>query len=269
MTCVQIIFSIFLIKTSRVLVLCLLSVSFGPFLFAKECNAPGVAITFDDANVDSWFATRYLFIKYDAKATFYVISSKIDEVEYEKLRILQRDGSEIASHTKSHKRIGRDYHSDPSLIDQYISEEILPAILTLESHGLKISSFAFPGGSHNEAYDQELLNYFLFLRATVYSWENYDVKDIDWAFYSKNKNFSGVVYGVGIDNIYNNPLAELRAGMIRARDNNEVLILYGHNITNDGGNYSTTPEKLERILKLAVELGLKFYTVTELRTLCE
>ncbi len=253
----------------KVLLSFLVIIQFNTLVVGGECKGAGVAITFDDIYVDSWYTARHLFIKYNAKATYFITRPHtINEDGFKKLRKLQDDGHEMAAHTLNHKGIEKHYYSDPSLVEQYLDEEVIPSIKILEDHGLKISSFAHPYGQHTEEYDEMLLQNFLFIRATTYSWGSSPIVKVDNAFYSRN-NTSGLIYGVGIDNIYKNPVEEIEEGMIRAKENSEVLILYGHEITENEGNYRTSQEKIEAILKSAVELGLEFYTISELRTLCK
>lgn len=244
----------------KLLLSLLFLIQFNTQIIAGECKGPGVAITFDDYAVDSWHDARQMFKEHNATATFFISNSYyLTETHYQKLRELQDDGHEMGSHTLHHKGIKGDYYNDPSLTEEYLDEEIIPSIKSLENHGLEISSFAHPYGRYTEEYNEKLLQYFLFVRATTYSFSN--------PFYSRN-NTTGLIFGVGMDNTYNNSIAEIREGMIRARDNNEVLILYGHIIADDGWDYQTPSAKLEEILTSVEELGLEFYTISELGTLC-
>jgi len=237
-------------------------------LSASECKKAGIAMTFDDTFIDQWYAARYLFIKYNAKATYFISRPyNINEVGYKKLRKLQDDGHEIGSHTIHHSGIRNHYNNDPSLVEQYLDEEIIPSIRILESHGLKISSFAHPYGQYTEAYNKMLLQNFLFIRATTYTSNNQSVATLDNAFYSRS-NDDRLLHAVGIDNKYNNSLESLQDAMIRAKNNSEVLVLYAHAIEVGEGLYRTPPERIEAILNFASEIGLEFYTISELRTLC-
>jgi len=259
-------------KTKNIFLHLLISVfllfQFNTKVIASDCKGPGVAITFDDTYVDSWYGARDLFSRYRAKATYFVSRPyNINVAGFRKLRRLQYWGHEIASHTLDHKGIASHYNSDPSLVDEYEDEQIIPSIKRLERQALRISTFAHPFGQYTDEYNALLRKNFLFFRATAYSSTNRPVENVDKVFFTRD-NTTGLIFGVGIDNIYNNPLDEIEDGLIRAKDNNEVLVLYGHKITNEGGNYHTPPSKLEGILRIASELGLEFYTVSELRALC-
>ncbi len=209
-----------------------------------------------------------MFSRYNAKATYFVSQpDSINAEGFSKLRRLQYWGHEIASHTLDHKGIASHYNSDPALIDDYEDEQIVPSIKKLERQALRISTFAHPFGQYTEEYNEMLKQNFIFLRATAYSNSNRPVAEVEEAFFSR-ENTTGLIYGVGIDNIYNNPLSEIEDGLIAAKNNNEVLILYGHKITNDEGRYHIPPSKLEDILRIAYELELEFYTISELRALC-
>ncbi len=251
-------------KYWKLLLSLLFLTQFNTQVIADGCKGPGVAITFDDYAVYSWYNARQMFITHNAKATFFISNSySMNEDEFGKLRTLQDDGHEMGSHTLDHRGIKSNYYNDPSLTEEYLDEQIIPSIKDLESHGLKISSFAHPFGQYTKEYNERLLLSFLFVRATTYSFSD----SLHPPFYSRN-NPSGLIYGIGIDSTYNNSIDQIRDGMIRARDNNEVLILYGHAIADDGWDYQTPTAKLEEILASAEELGLEFYTISELETLC-
>jgi len=96
----------------------------------------------------------------------------------------------------------------------------------MNNKGFYPTSFAYPYGAHTPELDEALLNYFDFVRATAHSNQSRPIKDIDSVFYTGCTGH--LIYGVGIDNIYNNPLSEIEEAMDRALDNDEILILYAH-----------------------------------------
>ncbi|NLY72047.1 MAG: hypothetical protein GX076_10280 [Clostridiales bacterium] len=76
---------------------------------------------------------------------------------------------------------------------------------------------------------------------------------------------NGLVFGVGIDGIYNNTIEEILKGIDRARDKGEILVVYAHIIGDDEDDYSymVSKNKLERILQYVKENDMVFYTMSE------
>ena len=106
----------------------------------------GVAITFDDDTVDQWYATRSIFQKYNAHATFFVSGfASLDQSEIDKLKILQAEGHEIAYHGYNHVD-EVEYIQDNSL-NAYMNDEIIRGVNLMKSKGLNPVDFAYPFGS--------------------------------------------------------------------------------------------------------------------------
>jgi peptidoglycan/xylan/chitin deacetylase (PgdA/CDA1 family) len=63
----------------------------------------GLCLSFDDYCVDEWFTLRELFLKYNARVTFFVTKfDTLTTTQVQKLRILQQDGHEIGFHGARH-----------------------------------------------------------------------------------------------------------------------------------------------------------------------
>lgn len=72
-----------------------------------------------------------------------------------------------------------------------------------------------------------------------------------------------VLCGAGIDDRSGNDVDNIREALSRARDRQEVLVLYAHDIA-DGKGAAVSPAKLGEILAFANELDLRFVTFAEL-----
>lgn len=81
-------------------------------------------------------------------------------------------------------------------------------------------------------------------------------------YHKKGKHYR-ILSGDGIDNSYDNELEEIEEAFIKARKNQEIITLYGHEVNNLNQRYSVSPEKLTEIIKLAQRLSLRFYTFKE------
>ena len=226
-------------------------------------NQAGVAITFDDTTIDSWFAFRNKFLKYDAKVTFFVSHFfGLDTEQINKLKILEADGSEIGCHTYNHKGVQKDFNGDVSRINEYIEEQIRPASDLMIAAGFNPVSFAYPYGEHQTLYDEAVRAFFPYIRLTYDDFQN-PVSKQENVYHSSNSNYI-ILGGAGIDKDFNNSVQEITEGLIKARKNGQVLTLYAHDIINDPNKlYNITPKNLEKVMANAKNLGLKFYTYKE------
>lgn len=233
----------------------------------QEFSGPvsaGVAITFDDSYVEEWYAIRDLLSSYGARATFFV--TRFDYLSAEQVGMLgdlQKDGHEIAAHGLRHKGVDRDYQSDPLKIEQYLEEEILPSIEAMDSEGFKPSAFAYPLGERTEDFDQALLTHFSVVRGTSYPREDVPISEWDEIYHGCGDT-DRVVFGVGMDESYGHTLEQLTAGLKRASERREVVVLYGHEPSDLGGDYQTSIERLRDLLRSASRLELRYYTISQL-----
>lgn len=227
----------------------------------KSPGTAGIVITFDDNNVNDWYSFLVLSNKYGAKATFYV--SHFDTLSLDqivKLQVLQDAKNEIGYHTLHHLNALKYLEEKP--VDEYIQKEIQQGLALMQANGLKVASFAYPYGVGSAQLDKELLKYFNNVRYTAYPAKDKKIKDLNSVFLKNKKQ--KVISAVGIDNGYEHDLSEIFQGIDRASNNNEVLVLYGHVISNKPGKLNVSMEKLEAIIRYAQEKGMKFYTVAEL-----
>ena len=107
---------------------------------------PGIAVTFDDMEIDEWYGMRDLFAKYDARATFFVAKyPEWTEDGRQKLHTLFDEGHSIEAHGLHHVNICA-YTAEHGL-DAYITDEVLPSVDLLRDDGFAPVSYAFPGGA--------------------------------------------------------------------------------------------------------------------------
>jgi hypothetical protein len=129
------------------------SVTFADLAAGGPARA-GVAITFDDRDIDNWFAMRDLFARYDAHATFFV--TQYDDWTDEgrdKLHLLFDEGHSIEAHGLHHYFICS--YVEMYGLDSYVKDEVLPSIELLKADGFTPAAYAFPGGSMgNEVVDR-------------------------------------------------------------------------------------------------------------------
>ena len=227
-------------------------------------SAGGIALTFDDHYVISWYSARELFKKYGARVTFFVDKYlEFNANELNLLKELKNDGHEIAGHGLYH--LDAPQFVKEKSIDAYISEEIDSLIEVMAIDGFELTAFAYPGGARTKELYEALLKKFRIIRGTVYTGNKTALKNLDSAYY-KPGNGNWLVFGVGIDGIYGNTVESILEGLERANRNGEVLVLYAHRIgeSENENSYIVSMDKLEMILRYATHTNMKFYTISEL-----
>lgn len=117
---------------------------------------PGIALAFDDANVDAWYGARDLFAAYGAHVTFFVTyyAQWTDDAKA-KLATLAADGHAIEAHGVNHLN-AIDYLDAHTPAD-YVANEVVPSIDVLERDGYRVTTFAFPFGASTDALDEAAL----------------------------------------------------------------------------------------------------------------
>lgn len=140
-----------------------------PFVTYREIidgtGTEGLALSFDDRDIDGWHALRPLFDLYGAKVTFFISAFHTLEPEtLQKMRDLAADGHDMEYHSTNHYN-AEDY-SLANGIDTYIADDILPDLTGMRAAGFDPRIFAYPFGAHTDALDEVLLrDHFTALRA--------------------------------------------------------------------------------------------------------
>ena len=223
----------------------------------------GIALTFDDNAVTNWYGIQDLLKKYNAHATFYVSSfGGRSEDEINMLKTMKENGHEIAFHGAHHTDVN-EYLSDHS-IEEYLNYEIIPGIDLMKNAGLDPVDFAYPYGSENDDVTAVLETYFIHIRGTAYHGSG-KLKDVDSVFYQYGSN-EAHIYGIGIDDItYGNSLDDIYEGILRAKNEEKILIFYAHTpVVSNPQSYQISHDRLEKILINASENDMKFYKISEI-----
>lgn len=215
---------------------------------------PGIAITWDDDSIEEWHNLLSFKWYRDIKTTFALTQPyRLSEDKWEKLRDLKRHGHEIASHAYRHENALHYIKSNG--MQAYIDSELLSSISLMTSKGLAPTSFVYPYGVHNNATNSALLKYFKAVRVTSYSHGG------DLFIWGSTK----VIPANGMDSNYPYAMEDYYKWLEKAKNSNQVVVLYGHIPTSEpSGNYRTPHQRLELIIKKAKELNLTFYTLSEL-----
>ena len=229
--------------------------------------APGLLLTFDDRNMLNWEKQIPLFEKYDAHVTFFVDHfDELTTAQLEALQKLKNAGHTIGCHGLRHLKAAE--YSEKYSIEKYISDEITPAIESMNKMGFFPTSFAYPSCNRNEKTDNELLKYFRHLRGgwpiegEISKTERYFTKVEDVhktgrldgaSFHPKSKSDELV--------------SQAKEAIDRISKNGELLVLYAHDIRNeseDGTKHFITIDALEEILLYSKVNHIKLYSYDEL-----
>lgn len=131
-----------------------------------EGDAPGgsVALSFDDAAVDDWFAMRTIFARHGALVTFFVSNyDTLTATQRKELRELADDGHDIELHSLHH--LAATEYAAVHGVAAYITDEIDPELALMAADGFEPVVFAYPYGYRNKATDAALLERFALLRS--------------------------------------------------------------------------------------------------------
>lgn len=233
----------------------------------------GIAISFDDHFIDQWYALRPLFQKYNAKVTLFITcKDSLTQSEIIKLKQLQADGHEIGFHGTIHGRSTEIIEAYGP--DKYAEIELNPGMAFMKAAGFNPTSYAHPGGNHNEKVDSVLFaNGFVILRDVAIA--NRIFKNIPlyslaprvmrWIFYDFKKEKK--VDALLIDTDSGLTESEMKDAVQNAVSTNTALMVFGHEplyAAPRNGAYGFDVVFLEKILKEAKHKNLKFYTMSEL-----
>jgi peptidoglycan-N-acetylglucosamine deacetylase len=224
---------------------------------AGHMNQEGIALTFDDDRIDNWFSFLPFFDSTGIKATFYICKyHSLTPDQKNKLWILQNHGHEIAYHTTNHINMVEYVVKYHHTLDELISIEIEHDLKKMQRDGYYPTSFAYPYGAHTGEIDHLLLKrYFKNVRALNGS------TDYSASLAPLDKN--DILFGFGLDKSSNHSDDNIIKIMQSAKNNHCCAIFVAHDI-NKNSRLSVTLDRLIKIDKTVKELGLKYYTVSEI-----
>ena len=224
---------------------------------------PGICISFDDRSIKDWYDMKDMLKEYDATATFFITQfDSLEDNEIEMLKALEKDGHEIGFHGAKH--VYAEYYIKENSYSSYLKDEIDEGLQSMRLAGFVCRSFAYPFGSTYWFTDYLLLKRFDFVRSVASLGKEDDLKSIDDIFYSGDN--TGAVSAIGIDGGSGVTSAMIEGGLKRAKQNGEVLMLYGHQpvVSNKPEPYQFSIHLLRQILEQSKQYDLKFYTFQEL-----
>lgn len=233
----------------------------------------GIALSFDDRFIAEWYTLRPLFLEYDARVTFYINGDTLGAEELTMLKQLRDDGHEIGFHGTIHGNAALLIENHGA--EGYWNTEIRPGLEFFRRNGFHPTSYAFPGGRSTATADSVLrANGFITLRDVAKAERYFKgirlyhippswMPHIYWDFRPRT-----TFHALQIDRETELSVSELQKALRKAKDKGKVLLLFGHqplppNPAPD--QYGFNIELLSAILKEAQALGLRYYTMSELK----
>ncbi len=230
-------------------------------------NKTGFCLTFDDAYVKEWMKIIDLLDSNNVKATFFVSSiDRISSTDIKSLQYINKVGHEIGSHSWRH--IDADKYLNDHTIAEYCEEEINSSVELMKNLGFNPKSFSYPYGHNCDSLDMILLEIFDVLRDVTDEQRKpleKNINDIDEIYFNLCEKRERVISALGIDENFHISYDMLEEGIIRASENNEVIVFYCHKpVEKINSTYQNEYKYLKNLFALARKHNLKSYTFSEL-----
>ena len=230
-------------------------IRFSSFADKPEKCRGAVCFTFDDYGGENWLKADVLFKKYNAHATFLVANDIIPAMA-DVMKKLQQAGHSVGLHTQHH--LNADPLPESWDIKKYIEKEVMPQLEACQKYDIKVRSFAYPNNLRNEKTDQELFQYFDYLRAGF-------AKDqlITFTPLAELQN-KMVLRGIGIGEYYKSDLSTLKKLLTQAHEQDALIVFFSHNIEPGAKHVHMPTEILEALLEHASKLNMHIVGTEEL-----
>ena len=236
-----------------------------------DLSKGALLLSFDDYFIAQWIVAAELFKEFDAHATFFVVQpDRLSKRQISDLTRLHEAGHSIGCHSMRH-HAAVDFVKKHG-IKKYMEAEITPAMQALKAAGFSPTAFSYPNSQRNTETDEALLKIFRHLRTSIgiEITKEKRLKDVNAIFIPADEVAkTGCLRGINIDytGTEKRPhdyLEQICEAMQRAKSRGEVVVLYGHNISDNGPGHHTRPKVLRKILAHAKKIGLPVIGYNEL-----
>jgi peptidoglycan/xylan/chitin deacetylase (PgdA/CDA1 family) len=224
---------------------------FGGTPFRLQNNAPMVSFTFDDTPKSAATVGGEILDAYDARATFYVSGSLVDQwsghwdgISADEIVALHRKGHEIACHTFSHART-------PDLDAAALAAEIennRRYLLALDP-SIQIKNFAYPYGLGSVSHKGRLRKVFRSSRGII---PGINSGTVDLQFLRATPLIDKHIDREGIDRAFDEAIAK-----------NGWLIFYSHDVAISPSPYGCSPSLLRHALEAASQRQIRILSVAD------
>ena len=135
-----------------------------------DVTGPGLALSFDDHNVEEWYALRPMLETHGARITFFLSRyADMTPEEHVQLRELADAGHAMEAHSAKHLHAPR-YVEERGLA-AYLENEVLPSIEVLRADGYPVHAYAYPFGTRTEELDNAIHAHLPILRSLSFSYD--------------------------------------------------------------------------------------------------
>lgn len=218
-------------------------------------NEPGIALTFDDRNIDNWYKFLPVLDSLHVPVTFYISSYHLLSHEQKnKLKIMAAHGHEIGYHTTNHVDVAK--YTAKHGGTQLLADEITPDLEKMKQDGFNPVVFAYPYGAHTQISDACLRHRFKSLRALNGT--------ANLAKSLTASNDETMLYGLGIDNDGAKKDEEYDRLLESAAANANCVVFVAHLIEEENTKLKVPLSRLLHIIHKAQALHMRFYTVHEI-----
>ena len=228
-----------------------------------------LCLTFDDRHFANWQRARAVFKKHGAHATFFVYGA-IDASAAAAMRALRADGHSLGLHGFTHARAAGLL--EKLGVEGYRAAEIAPQLDAAHAQGLAIRNWGYPMSQRNAATDAVLGRDFARMR-TGCCWRKGKLADDPMKAHDElfvpmlEAPRRTLFFGTPVPSCAAGWLEDVTGALERARDRDEVLVLYAHDITADDAKkdpHNITRGQLDAILSRAAELNIPVIGFDEL-----
>lgn len=208
-----------------------------------------VTFSFDDGWLSAYQNGIPILNSHGIQSTQYIISGALGWDEYitaEQMLDMQSQGHEIGAHSRTHPDL-------TVLTDQQITDEVLGSKQDLQSLGANaITSFAYPYG----AWTDKVKN---IVEQSGYKGARTAVIQDGGYNYADQDHYLLKTMSVEADT----SAAQVEQWIQEAANSKTWLILVYHQVENNGGQYSTTPQNLESVASYISQNNVKTVTIGE------
>jgi len=220
-------------------------------IWTPAAGNEGLLLAHDDDYLEVWEQHFDLFEKYNARVTFFIQGEWDPETTGAFCEAALARGHSIGFHTINHLDLRRVSE------EVFYAEAVEPVKIYWENN-IPVNSFAYPFGFSEPWMHEILLEYYDVLRGYGVTYRIYNDENIRSGYIIAKAIDNTVIRGD--ENYRKTVLSMLRT--VKFLDDQRILPLTTHDI-NDDAAWGITAERLEFLLKSAVDLKLKFYGYDE------
>lgn len=213
-----------------------------------------VALFFDDCWKNQYDEAFPVLKEFEFKATFAVITDHIGQdrgtfwarMNLDELKMLQENGMEIASHTKSHPNM-------LNLTHERLIDEIANSKKALAQLGFNVKTFVYPYGEWNQTIIQQVKEAGYTCARTITP-ETYAIENLD----------ANVRYHIGSWAVTNQSLREFQE-ILKNTGKGRIIVLTYHFISNEAPKETATPTRnFYEQMKYLKENGYEIVLLSEI-----